>query len=388
MSARKKKPSPYGPTQKDVALALGLAQTTVALALNPKYQHRYSPETVQRIREKAKELGYRPQRHAQIMRGANTKVVGILVHLGFYESSRQKLDELIIAFRRLGYSAVVAEVTWFGRDLNAAIEYLLDNSIKGLVLLNISQPCDLTQIQARNLPVVLLNCNLEGMSLPSVNESIEEGYIQLTRHHIAQGARRLVHCNNQRSTDPAHNRFLGYTVRERLTGFIKAIHLAGGTVEFDFAGYDLSNLLKETLATLPAPERRVRGLTGLIFAPPLSPERTNIFEVGNYAAHALMNAPKPPDAVVCDNDDLAIGFLRGCADLGIAVPQQVRLSGYDASTVGGYASVPLTTYRAHNALLAQRTAELLVALQNQQPVAEITQRVAGELIIRQSSVHI
>jgi len=384
--SRKKRPSPYGPTQKDVAAALGLAQTTVALALNPKYQHRYSPQTVRRIQEKARELGYRPQRHAQIMRGANTRVVGILVHLGFFESSRQKLDELIIAFRELDYSPVVAEITWFQRNLEAAINYLLDNSVQGLVVVNVAQPCDLTPILMRNLPVVLLNCNLQSLSLPSVNESIEEGFLQLTRHHIAQGSRYLVQCGNQRSTDPVHNQTLGYTVRERLTGFIKAIHQAGGTIEFDFAGYDLAPLVAETLASLPKPKRRIRGLKGKIFAPPLSPERQNIFDVGRYAAHTLMCGANPPDSVVCDNDDLAIGFLRGCLDLGIAVPRQVRLSGYDASTAGAYAAVPLTTYRAHNALLAKRAAQLLVAMHNRQPVGEPNQRVPGELIVRESTV--
>lgn len=384
---RKQRPSPYGPTQKDIAAALGLAQTTVALALNPKYQHRYSADTVERIKQKAQEMGYRPQRHAQIMRGTASRVVGILAHIGFFESSRQKLDELIIAFRNQGYSAVVAEITWFDRKIETAINYLLDNSIEALVLLNISQRCDLNAITARGLPITFFNCNNQISTFPAVTEDIENAFYRITRHHIDLGSKRITFALNHRSTAPAENTHLGYTNEERLTGFIKAIHAAGGTVETNFAGYDITPLVKKTVAQTATGRKKIKGLTGFIHAPPLNPNWTNIFEVGRGNAAALLRGPRPPQSILCDNDDHAIGILRGCLDLGIDVPRQLRLSGYDASTISAYSAVPLTTYKANNTVLARRATETIIhQLKGGPPLPEGTNiKARGELLIRAST---
>lgn len=383
-----KHPRTFGPTQKDVADALGLAQTTVGLALNPKYQSRYSPATVQRIQEKAREMGYRPQRHAQIMRGRQSRVVGILVHMGIFESSRKKLEELILAFRKDGYLPIVAEITWFNRDMAAAIDYLLDYSIEGLALLSISQECDLTPIRSRNIPIVAFNCN-RLFGGPIVNEDIENAFTKITRHHLALGSRRLALTFNHRSTDPEANKMLGYTITKRLSGFVKAIHAEGGTFEIDFAGRDIHPLIRSIICDTPAPKRRKPGLVGRIIAPPWNQKWTTIYEVGRNISQILMKEEKPPQSIICDNDDMAMGILRGCLDLGIRLPEQVRLSGYDATEIGAYAAVPLTTYSPNNAIMAAKTVEILlshIARRTGTTLVEENHVIRGSLIKRASTL--
>src|SRR5690606_37878671 len=123
--------SAFGPTQKEIGEALGVAQTTVALALNPKYSKRYAPETVERIRKKAEEMGYRPRKFAQIMRSNRSYVIGVLVNAGAYEASRSKLVEMINVLRERNYATVVADIAWFNGNSQEALSYLLDQSIEG-----------------------------------------------------------------------------------------------------------------------------------------------------------------------------------------------------------------------------------------------------------------
>ena len=60
-------------TQKDIAEALGYAQSTVATALSPGSRHKLSPDIVERIQKYADKIGYRPQRFAQILKGKKSR---------------------------------------------------------------------------------------------------------------------------------------------------------------------------------------------------------------------------------------------------------------------------------------------------------------------------
>lgn len=382
-----KRTTAFGPTQKQIADALGIAQTTVALALNPKYQGRYSPETVLRIQEKAEELGYRPSRFAQIMRSSRSHTVGIIVSSGIYESSRSKLIELVLAFEERGYTVIVADIDWFRGNLEKALAYMLDHSIEGIVFLNISTEINgdnqaFKAFSTRKIPGVETNCNAH-FGFTRVEEDIEKAYFDLTMHHLACGAQNPVLLLNQRHSQTAFHTGIGHTVKRRIMGFAKAIHASGGNLEIHFAGPPLDDWLKEV-----GPPMKPNGkVKARIVAPFIKAEWNNAFDVGRGVAAQLLGCSHPPDSFLCGNDDLAIGAMKACEQAGVAVPGTVLISGYDSTAVSAYAGVPLTTVSAQNRELAKVSASLLIQQIEAGTIAQPAppQRIPGEIIFRESS---
>lgn len=83
---------------------------------------------------------------------------------------------------------------------------------------------------------------------------------------------------------------------------------------------------------------------------------------GQVAARTLMGGSDHPTGVVCANDLMAVGFIRGCQDLGLNVPGDVSVTGYDGIALGTYIRPTLTTARTNPRHLAAEAAKVLLDL--------------------------
>lgn len=81
---------------------------------------------------------------------------------------------------------------------------------------------------------------------------------------------------------------------------------------------------------------------------------------GEEAAHRIMRGPDRPTAVVCASDLMALGFIRGCLDLGLGVPDDVSVTGYDGISMGVHSRPQLTTARTNPRQLASVASEMLL----------------------------
>lgn len=81
---------------------------------------------------------------------------------------------------------------------------------------------------------------------------------------------------------------------------------------------------------------------------------------GELAAQQIMRGPHRPTAVVCANDLMALGFISGCLDLGLAVPGDVSVTGYDGIAMTAHSRPTLTTAQTSPRLLAAAAAEMLL----------------------------
>lgn len=107
---------------------------------------------------------------------------------------------------------------------------------------------------------------------------------------------------------------------------------------------------------------------------------------GREALSRLLQRPKPPTAVVCLNDLLALGALRGARDADIAVPNSLEIVGYDDIPMASFYSPSLSTVRSPNVELGREAARLLLRqIDNpQDPPEDVLLPV--ELVIRESSL--
>jgi LacI family transcriptional regulator len=192
-----------------------------------------------------------------------------------------------------------------------------------------------------NLPVVLLNCEVDGRAYDSLNIDNCGGAFTVTRYVLERGHEHIGLITGLGSNHDA---------RERLRGSRAALAAAG--LEAD-------------------PSLVVEG---------------DFTEASGYrAARVLLERGARPTAVVAANDSMAIGALSALTEAGIRVPEDVAVVGFDDIPIARYVNPPLTTVRVSIAELGSRAAARLLAALEQGPDRErVQQLLPTELVVRRS----
>ncbi len=371
----------HAPTQKDIADALGLAQSTVATALNPRSEHRVQTTTAERIKAYATKIGYRPQRFAQIMRGDRTRVIGVLVRLGSYSANHELVRQLANELNRSSYRIVMVDPEWFDGSPEAVRDYLLDQAVEGVIFCNVTPQNvfqEFQEILPPNLPVVAVNSSAERVT--SVQADTETAFQFLTSYHLALGSRRLAFLAMFRDSG-----MLAYpdgTV-QRINGFVRAIKEAGGTIVADESAQELLEL-RGCRTHLPT---GFAGISGEIIYPFRSVDVANAYENGFRETIRRIEDVSSLDSMICTNDDTALGALAAFSDRGVRVPDDIRVSGYDGTLAGQFASTPLTTVRKPLTAIVRRAVEaMMTRIQNPGDEAVTTRDlIPAEIVVRRST---
>lgn len=379
-SRKRRRKLQLGPTQKDIADALGVSQSTVAMALSPHYENRLLEETAQRIKKYAEEVGYHPQRFAQIMQGSHTKVVGVVVRMGPYSLNTTLVNQLANECTRHGYQIVVVDPAWFDGDTEGVKRYLLDQGVEGVIICNIVTE-ESNEI-ASNLPERLPTIGFQSMLEKSPSFYIDplSAYYDITRIHIVLGARRLSLLLPFR--DPGYLTPPGFTIITRATGFIRAIEEAGGEVLADRSVAELID--QPRLVECPSGKEPL----GEIIYTLRQPGTTTIQQHGYQQATRLIKSGNLPRALICGNDDLAQGALAAFSDHGVAVPDDIFLSGYDDTVAGQFAAIPLTSIRPRAEEATRAAVKRLLAMiekPDANPPTPGSTLFLNDIILRRSS---
>lgn len=289
------------PTMTDVAAMAGVSQTTVSLVLNEVTGARLSQETVDRVREAADQLGYRlVRRGAHRRRSSNSMTLGVIVN----EISTDPWMALALDGAR--------EKAWeYGLTLNVAVtrgdaemeqvvlSRMMSYPLSGLLYGTIHTQRIVPAAAFHRAPTVLLNCYAADRSLTSVVPAEVQGGRTATRCLADAGHRRIAMIEGEALMDAS---------RDRLRGYQQA--LAAHKIAYD--------------AELVRP--------------------------GNWEASAgyrqtveLMKLKSPPTAIFCSNDMMAVGCMEALAELGLRVPDDVSVVGYDDRAIARSTRPPLTT---------------------------------------------
>ncbi|MEU1042049.1 LacI family DNA-binding transcriptional regulator [Streptomyces sp. NPDC005551] len=330
-------PSSTRPTSRDVAQAAGVSQAAVSLVLGDKWRGRVSATTADRVREAARELGYRPNLAARNLRLGRTRTVLLVVpalttefFAGVYTGAARVAAEH-------GFGVVLypsPEGIGPARDPFGSAPAALDG-----VLASSMAADALTAIRGDQLPLVMLDSDPAGsLGAATVNLDIADGVRQVAEHLLALGHRHILHL---------------------------AADIASWTFEVR------ARELGTRLATVPG--------TRLRTAPaPIS------IDGALAAAQAALGAPGPrPTAIVCDDDKLAAGAYKAVRRLGLRVPDDVSVTGLDDLALATAIDPELTTVRLDAELFGERgMAALLAVLEGRTPEAG---DIPVELVVRGST---
>ncbi|RST21560.1 LacI family transcriptional regulator [Streptomyces sp. WAC04770] len=309
-------PVPPRPTSRDVARAAGVSQATVSLVLGEKWPGRVSEATAQRVRESAAELGYRPNLAARSLRLGRTRTALLVV---------PALTNEFFARVYTGAAAVAAEHdfgvvlypspdgTGPARDPFASARASLD----GVIASSMASDA-LSALHGADLPLVMLDSDPAGTDAAAhVNLDIADGMRQVTDHLLGLGHRRFV-------------------------------HLASAVDTWTFAVR--AQALREAVGAVPDTEvRTVRA--------PLD------VRAGREAAEqALAVTGERPTAIVCDDDILAAGACKAARRLGLRVPDDLSVTGFDDLALATAVEPELTTVQLPAEQVGERGMAALLAV--------------------------
>jgi LacI family transcriptional regulator len=343
-------------TLRQIAAQTGLSVSTVSHILNRNSQ-RYNARTRDRVLGAAKELGYTPNRYAQVIRQGRSGIVGMIQHAGLLQVAVQKGYAAAAAILESGYRLLANDAEWMGRGIETVCATMLDLRVEGLLLIDPPAvfPHDvLEKFRANGVPVVALGgVRLPGVPLVRVNA--RDGMERITRHLLGLGYRRIQLVVP--SLPPDASPTLHWNTLERVEGFRQASGEAG---------------LSDRQASV-----FYAGTPNNLMSP---------YANGKAAMETLLAAPDRPEALLFSNDDWAIGALSACAEAGVRVPQDLALTGFDNSLIGAFAFSPLTTLAQDYEGMAREAVRLLLAGIGKEPsstpAAEI--KVNGSLVVRRS----
>jgi len=130
--------------------------------------------------------------------------------------------------------------------------------------------------------------------------------------------------------------------------------------------------------------REALALAGLQLDPRCVIEMPYSLERAREGFRRLMQAPQPPTAVLCAIDVLAIGALLEAATLGIDVPRQVSVTGFDDLEMARHIQPSLTTMHVPTERMWHMVADRIIASLDQVPMPRVAE-VEVELIVRSST---
>jgi DNA-binding LacI/PurR family transcriptional regulator len=304
------------PTLAHVASAAGVSVSTASLAFSGAGP--IAPETRARVHAAAAELGYSgPNPLGRSLRSGRSGIVAVVIGDHLRRSFRdpvsvQVLDGLVGTLGPMGLGVLLVPSTPAGED-GTGLNPLLDTAPMDVAVLlwgALRRDPILTALQRRGVPVVLGE-GLEASGIPVVNIADRRGTADLVRHLVALG----------------HERIATVTLPFGGPG-------RGGVVD--------AHRMAEIDRT---PTRnRLLGFEDAGVAPTVVVEASaSLVEEGQMAGRLLLDVADPPTAVVAQSDLLAAGVLLAARDLGLRVPQDVSVAGFDGLDLPWIAPDVLTT---------------------------------------------
>jgi LacI family transcriptional regulator len=292
----------------DVARAAGVSKSTVSRVLDERLPYSSSP-TAERVRQVAAELGYVRDPLASGLRRSGTNTVGVIVPRLTDTVMAMLYEQIVGTAADRGMFAVVATTEDQPETEQLAVQTLVRRRVDGLILTT----ARLGRPTARDVPHALA-LRTDGIGPASVGDD-DLGARLAVRHLLDHRHRRIGLVGGPDYASSA---------RDRHTGYRRALEEAGITVD-------------ETL------------IAGNAFS----------MEAGEIAGRALLDRSDRPTAIFAVNDNTAIGVMAAAHALGLSIPDDLSLIGYNDIPVVSRLPVPLTTVRVPFRQIATAALDLL-----------------------------
>jgi LacI family transcriptional regulator len=326
-------------TSLQVAERAGVSRSAVSRVFTPGAS--VSKGMAAKVRKAAAALGYRPNILARAMNTGRSRIIGLVVAYLENQFYPEAIERLSKALQARGYHVLIFMASNDTAATQQVIDELLDYQVDGIIAASVGLSNDLTQrCDGLGIPIVLFNRHQNDERLSSVTSDNLAGGRRLAEFLLAGGHRRIAHIAGWEGAS---------TQQDREAGFLQGLHAAGAEL---FA-------------------RRVGDFN---------------YQIAQNAARELFSAPDRPDAVFVANDHMAFAVMDVLRfELGLRVPQDVSVVGYDDVALSAWPSYDLTTVRQPANRMVAETVDILMDRLNTDHAAPRAVAIDGPLIVRGSA---
>jgi LacI family transcriptional regulator len=309
-------------TMSDIAKAAGVSITTVSHVLNESRSVR--KETRDRVNAAVIELGYRPNALARSLRRQETRTIGFVVpdlSNPFFAEIGQGLEE---ASFDAGYNVIFSHTSGDPTRERRVVSSLLEKRVDGIIIASVETRADrLSELSRIGVPMVMVDRDCADFAGDIVLADNVAGGQQVVQH-LAQLGHTSIGCvvANAASQPASPGRFYGFQQALSSAGLSSSSYVFRGDQHKNRAGTEV--------------------------------------DIGYQALKDILARPSPPTAVFLTNDLMAIGALRAAAELGVRVPDDLSIIGFDDIALAQYTSPALTTVGQPRQQMGRLAAQLLI----------------------------
>lgn len=328
-------------TIKDVAREVGVSINTVSRALNGKPD--VSPETRRQVLAVAERLNYMPNKLARGLRSNKTGVIGVIVAdiaNPFFSAVVKGMGK---AAKELGYSIILQDTGENYENEEEAIQIMISEQVDGLLITPVqTENRSIHMLQESGIPFVLVARHFNDLDTDYVvADDVQGGYLA-TAHLIEKGHEKIAFING-----PAYNS----SAIERFQGYKKA--LEEHNIELN------EKLIRNGALTMEDGYTHCRVL--------------------------LMQSDPRPTALFTFSDFVALGAMKAVHELGLRIPDDIAIVGYDDIDFAFCLESPLTTIRFPKREIGEEAISVLEKkIDGQKRHSNL--KIPVELVIRQSSL--
>ena len=311
------------PTLDDVARAAGVSTATVSRCLNAP--DRVIAPTRERVMKAVEALGYTPDFGGRALASRRTNTVGAIIPTMDNAIFARGLQSFQEALSKFGKTLLVASSGYSPAREREQMEVMAGRGVDGMLLIGSARPdSSVDFLRRRGIPF-----------LGAWNLGDAEGYfVGFDNHAPAAELTRMV-------LDKGHRRLA------MIAGISQMNDRAADRMEGVRATSERAGIARAQLPVI---------------------EAAYTFDDGARAFGELMALSPRPTAVMCGNDVLAVGAMQKARELGLRVPEDVSITGFDDIDLASVVAPKLTTIRVPHRRMGEAAAEMLIKLINKQPV--------------------
>ncbi len=325
-------------TIKEVAARAGVSQSTVSRALTAPRM--VKQETVLKVREAAKTLGYVYNAMAGSLSSRRSDALGVIIPSSAYSAFAINLMGIQDACSERNFSCRIAASQFQPAKEMLAMQRYHEQRVAGLIM-----------------------AGIDPSNIPYLRTMADDGIPALVLWESPGEAFNYIAIDNYQAT---------------YDGLRYLITLGHSRIAFLSGPYTCAQRNVE----------RVRGYRavlddhGIAFDPALVRSQLPTFLHGKEAMRACLRLPEPPTAVLCVNDYLAIGAIRAIHEADLRVPEDISVCGFDDVDISAYFNPPITTIKTPGQLMGRMAGEAMItAIENGAPL-QMQYTLDSELVIR------
>jgi DNA-binding LacI/PurR family transcriptional regulator len=293
---------------REIAKRARVSTATVSRAINRVPT--VDPQLAKRVWKVVDELGYYPNIQARALVSGKSRIFGLVVS----EITNPFFPEIVQTFEELavqnGYEILVTSTIHDTKSMKSSVRRMIERRVDGVAILTFGiEESLLDDLRLRKVPLVFVDVGPDAPKVSNIRINYQHGIRQAVQHLAA-----LRHTNIAFVAGPTNFR----SAIARKEAFCQSMNEIGLGVPSEMV---------------------VAGDHSL--------------EGGMRALGELMRLRTPPTAVVCSNDMTAIGVMREAYDLGIGVPRDLSVVGFDDIHLSAFITPPLTTVRMSQTDLAR-----------------------------------